>query len=439
MSAHPELADLLAVACGRDAADAAAHAADCADCAGTVRELAELEGPVALDAELDAELSGLETQQFLAKGGGTRPHEAARRHVARILELADTDVRAACAELTTLRGDASFGYMLVLLCQRAAPLVPRDPAGILRLAEAVEREAALQTGIPAKELVRAEALLLASSARLHVGENAAARSNAVEARTLIAGVSGTQLTIAVADTYEANAASFQRDYEPAEALLSRALNTVAAHGVDHWVGRVLLTQATLFAQRGENTRALPLFDEALRRLDPKLDTNVVVATLVNKASTLSHLERADEARAAFARALQSALKFHIDYAVQVIRNGLAEIDFKRGDLGRALTSFRRLAVRAREAGYSEDYSFAQLYVAECLGRLGRDVEMRSTLLTLQSERGFSPFGASPALDELFTCLDQGELDAGLVAHVREYLEACVSGETTPYKPLRLRA
>jgi tetratricopeptide (TPR) repeat protein len=443
MSGHPELVDLLAVACGREAYgdDVGPHVLTCQDCSATLTELSDLAEPVAIDAELDTDLADLNASAFVAgPAASLHPVDVARRRIDQLLEPTSIDVDEVCAEIAGLRGDPSFGHFLLLLCQRVAPRVPRDPAGILRLAQAVESEASFHTGeVPNPQLVRAEALLLASSARLHLGENAGARADAVQARSLAAGLPGAHLTIAVADTYEANAASFLRDYEAAGPLLRTALKTFAAYGQDHWVGRVLLTQATLVAQRGENAESLPLFDEALKRLDPHLDTNVVVAALVNKASTLSHLDRVDEARAAYARALQSALRFRIDYAVQVIRNGLAEIDFKRGDLARALTSFRRLAARAKEAGYSEDYAFAQLYVAECLGRLGREPEMRSTLLALQHDRGSNAFSASPAFDELFTCLDRGELDAGLVAHVREYLEACAAGESAPYRPLRLRA
>jgi len=441
--AHPELVDLLSVACGRDYAppDASAHAASCPECRGTVRELEDLEDPIALDAELDAELADLDPADFATRRPAAGyPLDDARRHAARILEVAETDAAGACAELRALRGEPCFGQLLVLLCQRLLPNVVQNPTGALALATAIGEEAGHVRGpVPPASLIRAEASILASPAHLLLGDTAEARRSAAEARFLLAALPETRFTCAVAEYFEASAASFQRDYDVAAALLRKARATFAAFGQEHWVGRAVQAEATLTAQRGDNEAALPLFDEALRRLDPVLEAHVVVATLVNKASTLSHLGRMDEARSTYARALRSALRFRVDYGVQVIRNGLAEIDFKRGDLNRALTSFRRLATRALEAGYLEDFAFAQLYVAECLGRLGREAEMRATIRALQAERGVSRFGASPAFDELFTCLDQGELDAGLVAYVREYLEGHASGDTAPYQPLRARA
>lgn len=432
MSAHPELVDLLALSSGQEASDTAAHAAHCAGCAGTVRELAELKEPVELEAELEAELEDLDFASF-------RRRDPLHHEVERLLDVALTDQAVFNSTLRQIRDHSVFPRLLVLLCQRATAKVPRNAASALRLAVAVEAEAANLASHASRTVVRAEALILASAARLLLGETATARSVAAEAGSLLEGVPDSEFPRAVARYYEATAASFQRDYTTTAALLTSARRTFAAYGQEQWLGRVLQAEATLAAQRGDNEGALPLFEEALRRLDPQLDDHVFVATLVNKASTLSHLGRMTEARAAYARALATALRKGLDYSVQVIRNGLAEIDFRRGDLSRALASFRRLAIRAHEAGYLEDYAFAQLYAAECLGRLGRTMEMRATLRLLKSERGLTPFDQSVAFDELFTCLDQGELDAGLVAHVREYLEARASGDPTAYRPLRARA
>ena len=64
--------------------------------------------------------------------------------------------------------------------------------------------------------------------------------------------------------------------------------------------------------------------------------------------------------------------------------------------------------------------------------------MRAAVEELRRER--LPFDRSPAFEELFTCLDRGDLDARLIAHVREYLDAAGEpGERSalPYRSIRL--
>jgi len=46
------------------------------------------------------------------------------------------------------------------------------------------------------------------------------------------------------------------------------------------------------------------------------------------------------------------------------------------------------------------------------------------------------FSPSPALGELFVCLDRGMLDADVIAHVREYLQDEENGVKRVYRPLR---
>ncbi|MDL2718202.1 MAG: hypothetical protein PT977_10630, partial [Acidobacteriota bacterium] len=56
---------------------------------------------------------------------------------------------------------------------------------------------------------------------------------------------------------------------------------------------------------------------------------------------------------------------------------------------------------------------------------------------LRRERREHAFAPSPALGELFMSLDQGTIDADLIAHVREYLQDEESGVKRAYRPLRL--
>ena len=63
-----------------------------------------------------------------------------------------------------------------------------------------------------------------------------------------------------------------------------------------------------------------------------------------------------------------ALKRDMKAVVQVIRNGLAEMDFRRGRYERALSAFSDLWKEAVRAGFDNEAVFAHLYVAECLGQ-----------------------------------------------------------------------
>ena len=63
--------------------------------------------------------------------------------------------------------------------------------------------------------------------------------------------------------------------------------------------------------------------------------------------------------------------------------------------------------------------------------------MATEIEALREERQRTPFAPSPALGELFMCLDQGTIDADLIAHVREYLQDEENGVKRAYRPLRL--
>jgi hypothetical protein len=83
-----------------------------------------------------------------------------------------------------------------------------------------------------------------------------------------------------------------------------------------------------------------------------------------------------------------------------------------------------------------DVAFARLYIAECHARLGSYGPMATEIEAMRRERQANPFAPSPALGELFVCLDQGMLDADLIAHVREYLQDEWNGVKRRYRSVR---
>jgi tetratricopeptide (TPR) repeat protein len=436
MSAHPEMVELLAAACGREVG-AREHAAGCVECADTLELFSGVQNAVGLDAELDAEFEDLDLREFRYIDRG--PAAQARQRVEDVLEAAFENPDGLRDAISALRHDRNFAFVLLQLCQRATATLTKKPVAGLALARTIAEEAGHLTSRVEQLRVEAESEVVGGYALTCLGQMEEASQSFSSARRRLAQLPADDFALAVLDYFEGNACGFERKYERAADLLAKSRRVFAAYGQDHWVARARSAEATLASQRGNFELSLVLFDESLRGLDPSLDSAAFVATLVNKATSLSYLGRLAEARAAYARALSVALKNRLEYSLHVIRNGLAEIDFRRGDLNRALTSFRRLAARALQAGYREDYAFAQLYVAECLGRLGRITEMASIVKSLQRERGHSPFDGSPAFEDLFSCLDQGELDADLIAYVREYLEEASEGRRIPYTPFRARA
>jgi len=119
------------------------------------------------------------------------------------------------------------------------------------------------------------------------------------------------------------------------------------------------------------------------------------------------------------------------------RAGLAQIDMMRGRFARALKSYQGLAAEERAAGWTILAFISELYIAECLGRLGRDSDMERTIVALRCDMKATPFAPSPAMEELFSCLDQGTLDADLVRNVRRHLEGEAHGIQGSHKPLRV--
>lgn len=333
--------------------------------------------------------------------------------------------------LRSLQDHPSRGYALSTAAQHGARLAVRDPGAAFRLALLIRAEASVPSTEPVSAAhVKAEALLLESQALLNLGSVALAIKRAREARDEFESVGPDPFAAALCDYFEASAAGYASDYALAERLLKRAAKTFSEFGQEHWTGRALLALGTVLSQRGDDERALEYLGQGLLSVDPREDANAYAAALVNKASVLAHLERFDEARADYARALKVALESGFQVLVHHVQLGLAEIDFLGGNFQRALEAYVRLTEQARERGYVEQLRFAMLYTAECLARLGQLPAAEAALHDLRREIQEHPF-QSVALEDLFACLDKGDVNAGLIASVRDHLE-------NPDRPYQIR-
>ncbi|MFI5180730.1 MAG: tetratricopeptide repeat protein [Thermoanaerobaculia bacterium] len=461
---HPSEADLLNLAAGRAAEGLDAcrkHLAEgCRLCDVRLKELADLVDAVREEEAFDAILEGDELPSTPEFGGKTFAFHKPAPQLDEIYRQATAaegmaeEIVAAAREgdapldeaLRGLYGNSSRGFALLYACQKGSALVPQDPLRALELSRRVFEEAQslmdanldtrLATPAP-REVVQAEAKLLESQAQNMLGYPLEARVAASLARDLFKAGGDIGFGAALADYYEGSAASFAKDYIAGEKLLKKALKVFAEFGQENLMGRAEAALGTLYLQRGDENRALPYLDHAIDAFDPVEDARFLTASLINRAMALSRIGRLDEARTSYARALSNARRLRLQAQIVTIRSGLAQIDIHRGKFSRALRAFQELSRDERTAGWTQQAFFADLYAAECLGRLGRDEEMAETIVALRSERRVNPFAPSPAMEELFSCLDQGALDADLVAHVRSYLENEANGVQRDYRPLRL--
>jgi tetratricopeptide (TPR) repeat protein len=350
------------------------------------------------------------------------------------------------AAMRALDGRSYRGFAMLYAAQKAAPLVGVDPTRALALAQAIHAEAASlvevnresRASTPApRQAVQAEAHLLESQALVMMGDAVEARAAAAAARPLFAEAGDLGFGAALCDYFEGEAATFARDYAAADALIRSALKIFEEFGQDHFLARSEAALGTIFENRGDHAGALGYFDRALAHFHPEKDARALTATLSNKANALAQLARFDDARATYARALNLALRNDAVGQLRYIRTGLAELDFLRGQYARALRAFREIAAESSANGSPTDVLFARLYVAECLGRTGQFDAMAAEVDALRHDRRQTVFSPSPALGELFVCLDQGTIDADLVAHVRAYMQDEENGVERAYRPLRL--
>ena len=353
--------------------------------------------------------------------------EGADEAAERILRAARADgAEELPAALRALDGKPYRGFALLYAAQRGTALVAVDPRRALTLAEAIHLESASL----AKASREARATLLM------MGDTKAAQNAAATARPLLAESGDLGFGSALCDYFEGEAATFGREYVRAEQMVRRALNIFEEFGQDQFVAKAEAAIGTILENRGDHEGALSYFDRAIAHFDPERDARALTMTLNNRANSLARLNRLDQARGTYAKALNIALRNDFGSHLRYIRTGLAELDFLRGQYGRALRAFRDIASESLVNGSPIDVLFARLYVAECLGRTGKLSAMTTEIEALRRDRKQTVFSPSPALGELFVCLDQGTIDADLIAHVREYLQDQENGVKRPYRSTR---
>src|ERR1017187_92152 len=344
-----------------------------------------------------------------------------------------------------LEADPCRGYAYLYACQLAMPKVASDPAMYVAFARAVSEATRslpyLNDKGPAqpvcREQVLGEAGLLESSALNVLGKPGEARVAAQKARVSFVEAGEDSFALALADYFEGSAASFESDSKAAWKLLRSAHSEFQLYGQENWQGRAEAAIGTLLQNRGNLTSALGFFDSALRSLHPEKDGAAYASTLINRGYALVRLLRFDAAKSTYAKALMIARRQDMKVSLLIIRYGLASVDLLKGNTVRALAAFERLSADAD--GIAQRVLSADLRVAECIGRLGRQAEMLERVERLRASSDLASVEHDPALRELFASVDDRSVSYELLAHVARFAEARDRGVRVAYKPLRLVA
>ncbi|MEO8053880.1 MAG: hypothetical protein ABI768_01920 [Acidobacteriota bacterium] len=453
LSLHPAEVELLALALRRDGdADPGArrHVNACPTCRRRQAALSEVAAALELDHLLHEEVeSALPPPVSQQTAAGRRriallaaDSDSALREAEGLLELArdsQADLAGRVRELAT----GTVGRLALLYAAQRGAFAAAVPTRALALAEAVagaaggqEPPAETRAQRVPQALLRAEAHLLASQALLNIGRLPQAREEALAARADFATLGSDPFSGALCDYFEASVLCFQGAFGRAERLFKAAVRVFADFAQDHWVGRAEAMLAQMLVQRGNPARALASFDAAVERLDPDLDANAFTASLLNRSRCLALLGRFSAARQGYAQALQSARRHRLDALVFNVRQNLAEVELLRGDLGKALASYRAVAAEADRLGLEEDAVVTRLAAAECLGRLGRAREMMEALRQIGRLVAVTDLAGNPAWTDLAARLDPGDVDVGLVSEVRRHLEAASDGFVLPFRAAR---
>jgi tetratricopeptide (TPR) repeat protein len=347
--------------------------------------------------------------------------------------------------LGKIESDPSRGYAYLYACQLAMPKTSSDPARYVEFAKVVSDATRslpyLRDKGPAqpvcREQVLGEASLMESNALNFLGKPAEARLAAQNARASFVEAGEDSFALALVDYFEGSAASFENDERGAWTLLRRAHSEFQLYGQESWTGRAEAALGTLLVHRGKNAAAIRFLDGALTNLHPEQDGSAYAQLLVNRGCALVQLGRLDAAKATYAKALSIARRLDMTVSVLMIRTGLALIDLASGKLSRALMLFERIGQEARSLDLSVDVLCAELRIAECLGRMGREQEMLDRVERLSASPDAESLRHDLALRELFESVEKRTVNHEFLAHIARFVEARDRGARAAYKPFKL--
>jgi len=414
---HPSEVDLLALAL-EPGLPRGPHVARCAECRRKIDGLAAGREHLADLASLDA-----------ADGPPPEPLPELRR-LGRSLEEAEALVRAAEAGAETFaealaEAASREGFPDVALhaAQLAARLPLRSPQGAVDVAIGLRKALAAHDDAATRSarLAAGAALSLESQGLLYIGDAEDATRAAADALAALEAEDAPLLLLSRARYFLGSCLWGESRYRDALGLLQSARDGFASDGQDAWVGRAEGAIGLVHFSEARFLAALHAFDAALARLDPSVDPGPVASIEQNRAGILMNLGRLPEARAAFAAALELALRNGLTANATTIRVNLLSLGLDERAWEEVRSRGQKLVAHCDREGLAVDAYYARLALAEAQSALGNYGAVR-TLVEALREDAPPEVRDDPDATALLNRLDAGDNEMeGRLRRLRHYL------------------
>ncbi|MEO8430974.1 MAG: tetratricopeptide repeat protein, partial [Acidobacteriota bacterium] len=284
----------------------------------------------------------------------------------------------AISALSMENADARYGLLYAL--QESGRHIAAGPARSLRLAEAAldlfRRTPAVFAAEPAEAeasvpmtLLRGQAHLLAGQACNWVQDFDLGGTHLKLAyRCFSRG--GDEVGLALVEHIEAQRRFLTNRGEEALVLAKRARASFQSFELDELAAKADVAVGSALATLGREEEALPLLRSALDFFEKRGIWTNYVGTLNNLGASLHRLNRLDEARREYARALRRMSRERDASLLAIIRHGLADVLFAAGRYREAAGSFSQTARLYRDLALPARALIASLYEIESWARSG---------------------------------------------------------------------
>lgn len=270
----------------------------------------------------------------------------AETRVAELLALPAHERLGRIEETPNLFRGPAFGELLIHESYRQMPGKPREALALAQLAKTI-----LQHSEPTEYVVELYARAIAHVANAHrvLGHLLHAAELFDSARFLLRSQgAGDRATRAEIDHLEGSLKRAQRKFTDSERLFTRAVNAYRLAGSRPETARVLLNLSLLFYETGQAERGISAAEEAIGRLDPASEPQLLLYARHNRALCLCEAGFYEEAAA-------EVVATSADFAAQGDELSRLRVEWLRGKIARGVGDLglaKRLFVAARR-GFAE--------------------------------------------------------------------------------------
>jgi tetratricopeptide (TPR) repeat protein len=292
------------------------------------------------------------------------------RHSAHLPEL--------LAEVSLDEPGSRYGVLYAL--QEAGRQIASGPVMTLRFAEAVlarvrqassaqAEESGAEDAVPLLLLV-GQAHLLAGQACNWTREFERARTHLQIAYRAFAASGGDEVGLAIVEHVESQRRFLLDRGAEALVLARRAKASFEVLGLEELSAKADVAVGSALVKLGREEEAVPLLSAAVRIFEKRGAWSNYVGTLNALATSLQNLDRLDEARREYARALRAVSRDRDRSLLAATRYGLAEVLFAAGRFREAAASFSRTSRLYDELGLVANSLTASLWEIESRAHAG---------------------------------------------------------------------